>query len=208
MAPDAGRRWAVVVVPAVGVVAVVLAVVLLSTADQAADQGGGGPTTTDGGFGIDAEGGHLEFDQTADQAVVGFDAPDATGTFSYDLDGDGIVTEGEGGTFELAPGEPEGWPSFPVPAGVEAVRGSTLDAGTLVQLSTTYRTDAPAEEVVAYYEDALADASPLVEPPTEAEPSTTISFEGAWSGFVTVAAVEGYTVLSVQLEVEPSPVGG
>lgn len=205
-----GRRWTGAVVPVALILAGGLVWVLLSTSDDVTDRSDETTTTTGSGFGIDAEGGHLEFDQTDDEAIVDFESPEADGRFSYDLDGDGVVTEGEGGSFELSVGEPPGWPAdFPLPPGAEAVRGSVLDAGALTQLSATYQVDLPAQEVVDFFEEALVEADPIVEAgEPDAPPSTTISFEGEWSGFLTVSETAEQTVVGVQLSVEAVPPAG
>jgi hypothetical protein len=62
--------------------------------------------------------------------------------------------------------------------------------------------------VVAFYLEALADQAALVEEPaTDAPPdtATTITFEGRWTGFISVGRTAESTVLAVQLFSEPVP---
>jgi hypothetical protein len=194
-----------VVVAAVGVLAF-----LVLGGDRTDDDDDAAPTVTTGaeGFTIESDDGSLTFDRDDDEASVEFSGPDEEGRFAFDLDGDGIVAAGEGGSFELDGGEPPNWPGeFPLPRDSTAVRGSVVDAGDLVQLSTTYRTTVPSEDVVAFYLDALADEAPLVEesPPDSPEGPITITFEGRWAGFLSISRTAEPTVVAVQLYSEPVP---
>jgi hypothetical protein len=191
--------------------AVAVAVLVITGSGGGDDAGGTTTSTARNGFSIETDGGSLTFDQDDDRASVAFQGPDQEGQFSFDLDGDGVVTAGEGGSFELDGGTPPGWPrAFPTPDDISVVRGSVLDAGELVQLSTTYRTTQPADDVVDFYVDALADAHPLVEEPGPEDPpgATTISFEGRWTGFISVSESADGTVVAVQLFSEPVPAAG
>jgi hypothetical protein len=163
-------------------------------------------------FVIEGEDGTLVFDRDGDDASLEFEGPEGSGRYSFDLDGDGVVAEGEDGAFELTGEEPPGWPAdFPRPDGAVVVRGSVLGADALTQLSTTYVVDGLPGEVVDFYVDALAGQSPIVDQ-EPGSPITTISFEGDWHGYLTTGPGEGGTTLSVQLYVEgggePDPTDG
>lgn len=163
--------------------------------------------TTDpatGDFTVEAAGGTLAFGQDGDDATLEFEG-DEEGSFTFDLDGNGAVTEGEGGSFELTGSVPPGWPAdFPVPAGAIVRRGSVVDAGALTQQSVTYQTDEAAATVLRFYEEALVDAAPVVDL-EEQDPATfsaTVSFEGPWTGFLTVTRTPEGTIIGAQLLVE------
>jgi hypothetical protein len=198
-------------VPIFVVVLVVwVGVFLFTTSDRVDDEAGPVPTTADDGdgFTVAGEDGTLEFDQDDDEASVEFGDGEDDGRFSFDLDGDGITAEGDGGSFELTGALPPGWPDdFPEPPAGEVARGSVVDAGELVQRSATFRSARTADVVVAYYADALADAAPLLESDGRDGP-TTISFEGPWTGFVTVSPAEEGSVVAVHLFEEPTPTTG
>jgi hypothetical protein len=76
-----------------------------------------------------------------------------------------------------------------------------------VQLSTTYRTATSSDEVVDFYLDALTDEDPLVEepPPDGSDGPVTISFEGRWTGFLSISRTADPTVVGVQLYSEAVP---
>lgn len=169
---------------------------------EAAAPAGGDGTGGTGQFVIEGEDGTLVFDRDGDDASLEFDGPEGSGRYSFDLDGDGLVAEGEDGAFELTGEEPPDWPSdFPRPEGATVVRGSVLGAEGLTQLSTTYTVDGLPGDVVAFYEEALADHAPIIEQ-EPGSPITTITFEGDWYGYLTTGPGEGGTALSVQLYVE------
>jgi hypothetical protein len=202
-----GRRvWIPVAVLVVAVAGIAFLFGPGDRVDEASD--GTVPVTDPDGFTIEGDGGSLTFDRDDEESSVQFRGPDEEGRFSFDLDGDGIVTEGEGGSFELAGGEPPAWPEeFPVHEGSSVVRGSVLDAGELVQLSTTYRTEVEPPDVASFYRDELADLAPVVEEPAPgaADGPTTISFEGRWTGYVSISGTGEGTVVAVQLFSEPAP---
>jgi hypothetical protein len=84
------------------------------------------------------------------------------------------------------------------------VGGNVVEAGPLRQLTTVYRFAGSGAEVVAFYEDALADDRPLVDVRDD-RPETfqaSVSFDGELVGVATVTAILGCTELAVQLVVE------
>ncbi len=181
------RRFSV----AVAVLATVLAV-------GACSGGDGGSTATSGPkgsiFTVEGEEGTLVFESDDEEASLEYEHDGDEGSYSFDLDGDGVVAESEAGSFEITEGEPPGWPDdFPVPPGAEVVRGSVVGAAPLLQRSVTYRSPDRPGEVVEFYVDALAELDPLV------ADDLTISFEGRWTGFVSVTRGDGGTEIGVQL---------
>ena len=71
-----------------------------------------------------------------------------------------------------------------------------------MQRSATFRTAPSAEETVEWYRVALTDAGAAVvigAGEVQDGVATTLSFEGPWTGFVTVAQGELVTELGVQL---------
>ena len=179
-----------------------------STGDQSA-----GETSVPGdeGFTFEGEDGSVTFGQDGDEATLEFSDDDSSGTFNFDLNGDGVVTEGESGTFELGVGPPVGWPGdFPLPVGALPIRGSVLAASPLRQLSATYDLADLPEDVTAFYEGALGDDDPIVEVVSTAGVyDATISFEGRWVGFLSVTRVDGRTLLAIQIvEEQAAPDGG
>lgn len=203
-----GRRRidrAALVPLAIVAAAVVLFGVLVATSRGGDDGAGPPPTAMDADeFTIEGVDGTLRFERDGDDAALEFEGPGGTGRFSFDLDGDGVVAEGEDGAFELTGEEPPGWPDdFPVPPGAEVVRGSVLGAESLTQLSTTYRSPRAPDRTVAFYREALADAAPIIDDASSAG-IATISFEGAWHGFLTVQPADTPTsaTVVVQLYVE------
>lgn len=83
------------------------------------------------------------------------------GSAQVDLDGDGEVTiESDEGTYTAGTGEvPEAWPDdVPLPDGLQVDAASALDdAGSDPLQTVAGSVDLAAGEVVAFYEDALAD---------------------------------------------------
>lgn len=205
--PTAGQLVRVAGGAAVLVVFGVLVVTGLSPHDAGDDAAS--PTTT--AFTMESEDGTLTFDPDAGAsspadaggAVVEFEGQDLEGLFSFDLDGDGSVTQGQGGSFELTAALPPGWPAdFPLPPDVEVLRGSIVDSEALVQRSATFRTAPSAEETVSWYRTVLTEAgADVVVGAGEAQDgaATTLSFEGPWTGFVTLFQGELLTELGVQL---------
>lgn len=172
--------------------------------DEAAESSAA-PTTTGGDrFTVEADEATLEFGQRGDDATLDFDGEEE-GSYTFDLDGDGAVAEGEGGRFELTGAVPPGWPeAFPVPPDATVLRGSVVDGGAVTQQSATYQTPLAAAEVLGFYERALAGADPLVDRADETPEaySATVSFEGPWTGFLTIGRAGGLTVVGVQLLTE------
>jgi hypothetical protein len=155
--------------------------------------------SNDSAFRVDADGATLEFERSDDEATVEFEGTE-DGRFRFDLDGDGAITEGDGGTFELSGSTPPGWPSdFPPPPGGTVVRGSMVDAGALTQRSVTYRTSIAAEEVLDHYEASLAGAAPVVTRRPGPPGTADISFEGLFTGYLSVGVADGATVVAVAL---------
>ena len=189
----------------------VLLVTGLGQFDGADDDGASSSTTV---FTMESEDGTLTLDADADPvadgggAAVEFEGQDPEGNdlegfFSFDLDGDGSVTQGQGGSFELTAALPRGWPAdFPLPADAELLRGSIINSEALVQRSATFRTAPSAEETVGWYRTVLTEAgADVVVGAGEAQDgaAATLSFEGPWTGFVTVVQGELVTELGVQL---------
>ncbi len=167
-----------------------------------ADTPDSGESTIPTTFTIEAEGGLLTFGQQDGEGSLEYSGERGEGRLSFDLDGDGVVTEGAGGRFEMTPGEPPGWPDdLPDPPGATPLGGAVIEAGSLEQLSTTYRTPAPVEEVLTFYRQALAGAQP-VEGALGAGEGWLVSFEGTWTGFVTIEADAGTTLVGVQIDRE------
>lgn len=192
------RRLGSVAVAAVLVAACVTAVALVVGGTDRT-QNATTPDTTATGFRVEADGATLDFDRTGDEAIVAFDGAEA-GEFRFDLDGDGVVTEGDGGTFELVGTTPPGWPAdFPGPPGGTVVRGSLVDAGALTQRSVTYRTPTPASEVLSFYEAFLADAAPVVSPRPGPSGTADVSFEGPFTGYLSIGVSDGASVVAVAL---------
>lgn len=202
---DRRARWPVLAALVIAGGAAVL-VLRPDGSDQATDA----TTTTappEESFTVEGEDGTLTFEQDEDDATLEFGEEDSDGRFSFDLDGDGAVTEGDSGTFQLTQGEPEGWPSdFPVPDEATALRGSVVDAGPLVQLSTTYGVPHRPEEILAFYREALSEVDPVVSGgATDEGFEASVSFEGRWTGFITVQAAAEGTEIGAQLLVEGTP---
>lgn len=153
-------------------------------------------TTTSKGsiFTVEGEDGTLVIESDDEEASVDYEREGEEGTYSFDLDGDGVVAESEAGTFEITEGEPPGWPSdFPVPPGAEVVRGSVVGAAPLLQRSVTYSSAQRPGEVVEFYVEELAELDPIV------ADDLTVSFEGRWTGFISVDDADGGTEIGVQL---------
>jgi len=193
------RRLGSVAVAAVLVGACVTAAVLVLGGTDG-DQDASAPSSTeDAAFRVEADGATLDFDRSDDEAIVDFDGAE-DGQFRFDLDGDGVVTEGDGGTFELSGTTPPGWPAdSPAPPDATVVRGSVVDAGALTQRSVTYRTATAAEEVLQFYEQALAEAAPVVSPRPGPPGTADVSFEGAFTGYLSIGVADGATVVAVAL---------
>jgi hypothetical protein len=184
----------------------VVGIVLVAAAASGGCAGGSSSTsatsTTSTTFVLDAGGGHLTFGGGSKKKTLEFDSKQTKGRLSFDTNGDGVVSAGEGGSFELSQSLPAGWPSgFPVPGGVTLVRGSIVRAPPVVQRSVTYTTKSPPEEVVAFYEKRLAALEPstTVDDPDPETYSATIAFDGKWSGYITVDAKPTHTTVGVQL---------
>ena len=170
------------------------------------DDGESGADATTTTFVVETDDGTQSFGRDEGSGSFSFEGDDGAGTLTFDLDGDGVVAEGEGGAFELSPGTPAAWPaSFPVPSGAEVAGGNVVEAASLTQLTTVYRTAQPGADVVAFYEDQLADDLPLVDVRDERPESysASVSFEGSYIGFLNVTTYGGVTELAVQLVVEP-----
>jgi len=197
-------RW---LVPLVVLVAAVTVGVLLVRDAQDQDSRPPAPTAPDDRFTLEADDGVLTFDSDGDRTRLEFEGDDQAGTFGFD-DAGAADAAGDTGTFELTLVEPFGWPEdFPLPDGALVQRGSVVDAGALRQLSATYVVPTDDTEILAFYQDRLAQARPLVEAgePVDGAPVTHVSFEGEHSGFLTVTPGPYGTVLGVQLMMEPAP---
>lgn len=145
-------------------------------------------------FAVEGEEGTLVFGSEDGESSLEYENDGTGGSYSFDLDGDGVVAESGAGTFEITEGEPPGWPAeFPVPQRAEVVRGSVVGATPLVQRSVTYQSPQRPGEVVDFYVGALSEMDPLV------ADDLTISFEGRWTGFISVTGREGGTEIGVQL---------
>jgi hypothetical protein len=190
-----------------GLVALIVAGTLAAALGGCSDGDEDAAVETTTTFVVETDEGTQAFASDDDEGSFSFESDDGRGTLTFDLDGDGVTAEGEGGSFELSPGTPADWPGeFPVPDGAEVVGGNVVEASPLRQLTTVYRLTTPAADVVAFYEEALADDLPLVDIRDE-RPETyqgSVSFEGEHVGFLTVTAVLGGTELAVQLVVEDS----
>jgi hypothetical protein len=187
----------------------VLGAMVLACATGAAacsDDGEAEADATTTTFVVETDDGTQSFGRDDGSGSFSFEGDDGAGTLTFDLDGDGVVAEGEGGAFELSTGTPAAWPeSFPVPSGAEVAGGNVVEAPSLTQLTTVYRTAQPGAEVVVFYEDELADDLPLVDVRDERPESyqASVSFEGTFVGFLNVTTYGGVTQLAVQLVIEP-----
>jgi len=190
-------------VVALGGVLVAALSVVVGCSDGDDDASDESATTTT--FVIETDDGTQAFGSDDESGSFSFEGDDGAGTLTFDLDGDGVVAEGEGGAFELSPGTPSAWPeSFPVPPGAEVAGGNVVEAPTLTQLTTVYRTAQAGADVVAFYEEQLADDRPLVDLRSDLPESyqASVSFEGTYIGFLNVTTFGGVTELAVQLVVE------
>jgi hypothetical protein len=134
-----------------------------------------------------------------------FETEKGDGKLSFDLNGDGVIAEGEGGSFELSPGLPRGWPQdFPRPETAEVVGGNIIDAGSVSQLTGLFELQQAPAEVMAFYEQALAGPGTWSEV-RSGDPLTydaSLSFEGTFVGFLVIRATATGTQVAVQLAQE------
>lgn len=111
---------------------------------------------------------------------------------SVDVGDDGVTIEGpSGGEVNIGTGEyPEGWPSdFPVPDGASPAYSLAAGGG----VSVWFGTDQSADDVKAFYADALPDAGYTIESQAdfsdESGSYSVITTSGnGWSGGIYIGA--------------------
>jgi hypothetical protein len=143
------------------------------------------------------------FEGDDDSGGFSFDTPEGEGSLSFDLNGDGVVSEGEGGSFTVTGRTPDGWPhGFPVPEDATVQGGNVVEAGELTQLTTHYRVDRSPSEVLAFYEAALAGPATWTEIRNADEEAydASVSFDGDYVGFLVVRTGTDGTEVAVQLQ--------
>jgi hypothetical protein len=134
-----------------------------------------------------------------------FETEKGDGKLSFDLNGDGVIAEGEGGSFELTPGLPDGWPEdFPRPETAEVIGGNVIDAGSVSQLTGLFELQQSPSEVLAFYEQALAGPGTWKEVRSGDDLTfdASVSFDGQFVGFLIIRASATGTQVAVQLATE------
>lgn len=134
-----------------------------------------------------------------------FETEKGDGKLSFDLNGDGVIAEGDGGSFELTPGLPKGWPQdFPRPETAEVIGGNVIDAGSVSQMTGLFELAQPPGEVLAFYEEALAGPTTWKEIRSSDELTydASLSFDGTFVGFLIIRATATGTQVAVQLAQE------
>lgn len=190
-----------------GALALPLAIVVLAGGcgdDGEAPTAEADPTTTTL-FSIETDEGTQTFRGDDEGGTFFFETDEGRSSLSFDLDGDGVVSEGASGSFSLSGRPPDGWPGdFPLPAGAEPIEGNALEAGPLTQLTTIYLVPLPAPETFAFFAEQLADPGTWsdVRDPGPATFDASLSFTGAHTGFLLVRAGGAGTEVAVQLMVE------